>query len=172
MKKFFTFFMATAILFSSYAATPIAASFASLPPVEVPALNANNIMLPVGKTGKTISLMNLANISVKDFQTLTGKKMKIWDKAGFKIAQKQLRNKLEADGTVKQDVARKLAKGMADGTSGFHLGGFALGFLVGLIGVLIAYLLDDDKKSNRVKWAWIGLAAAIVFYLLLIVAIL
>ena len=52
----------------------------------------------------------------------------------------------------------------ADLTSGFHLGGFALGFLIGPIGVLIAYLIDDDKKRNRVKWAWIGLIAWVVIF--------
>jgi hypothetical protein len=30
--------------------------------------------------------------------------------------------------------------------------------LVGLIGVLIAYLKNDDKKDNRVKCACIGFA--------------
>ena len=41
---------------------------------------------------------------------------------------------------------------------GFQAGGFFLGFLLGLIGVLITYLINDDQKRNRVKWAWIGFA--------------
>lgn len=157
--------MAIALLVST-------AHAASTPSTEFPVLDAKAIMLPIGNTGKSISLMDLAHISVKDFEQVSEKKLGFFDKIGFKIAQKNLRKKLNEDGTVKKDVAKKLAKKITDGQTGFHLGGFALGFLGGLIGVLIAYVLNDDKKSNRVKWAWIGLAAAVVFYLLLIVALL
>ena len=168
MKKVFSLFMAFAILLST--TVSFAATFPAKPASEVPVLNANDIKLPIGNTGNTISLKDLAYISVKDFETVSNKKMKIWDKISFKMGQKKLRNSLEADGTVKTDVAKKLFKGMADGDSGFHLGGFALGFLVGLIGVLIAYLINDDKKSNRVKWAWLGVATSLVLYLLIILA--
>ena len=65
------------------------------------------------------------------------------------------------------DQLDKLAARAASGT--FNLGGFALGFLLGLIGVLIAYLINDDKKSDRVKWAWIGLAAWIVILILVFI---
>jgi hypothetical protein len=44
-----------------------------------------------------------------------------------------------------------------------------LGFLLGLIGVLIAYLIKDDKKRNRVKWAWLGLLAWVVIWLIVVV---
>jgi uncharacterized membrane protein len=66
--------------------------------------------------------------------------------------------------------SKKLEKFLkkADG-SGFHLGGFALGFLLGLIGVLIAYLLNDEKKSARVKWAWLGLLTAVVLWVIVAV---
>lgn len=45
---------------------------------------------------------------------------------------------------------------LASGETGFHAGGFFLGLLLGVIGVIIAYLINDEKKHNRVKWAWIG----------------
>ena len=54
----------------------------------------------------------------------------------------------------------------AEGGGGFHIGGFALGFLLGLIGVLIAYLINDDKKKERVKWSWIGCLVLVVILLL------
>ena len=57
---------------------------------------------------------------------------------------------------------------MADGTTGFHSGGFFLGLLVGLIGVIIAYIIKDEKKKNRVKWAWIGWGVWVVIALILI----
>ena len=145
------------------------ATATTIPSTEFPPLNANAIVLPVGNSGKTISLMDLAYISTKDFEKLTERKMKLWDKVGFKIAQQKLRNKLNDDGTIKKDVAKQLTKKankMAEGESGFHFGGFALGFFLGIIGVLIAYLINDDKKSNRVKWAWIAFGIGVVIALL------
>lgn len=162
MKKFLALMMAFAILISAQAAPSL-----SLPSIEKPVPNANTIMLPVGNTGKTISLMELSKISVEDFQKLTGKKMSAFDKFGFKKGQKRLQSKINADGTLKSKSLIKAAeKTAADGTTGFHLGGFALGFLLGLIGVLIAYLINDDKKQNRVKWAWIGLGVVVVIIII------
>lgn len=168
MKKLFALLMAVAILVSAQASTSPAALPVSTPAkVELPALNANQMMLPIGNTGKSISLMALSEISVKDFETISGKKLSFFDKIGFKLGQRKLRNKIEADGTIKSATLKKLASNMAeDGQSGFHIGGFVLGLLLGLIGVLIAYLIKDDKKSNRVKWAWIGWGVWVVIFLL------
>ena len=85
----------------------------------------------------------------------------------FKVAQKKLRHTINGDGTVNEKRAALFAREM-DGTSGFHLGGFALGFLLLPIGVLIAYLINDDKKANRVKWAWIGLAAGVLIWVVVV----
>lgn len=158
--------MAVAILVSAHAATTPAALPAN-PPAETPVMNANQIMLPVGNTGKFISLMALSEISVQDFQEISGRKLGFFDKIGFKLGQKKLRNKIEEDGTIKSKTLKKYAEKMAvDGQSGFHVGGFALGFLLGLIGVLVAYLINDEKKSNRVKWAWIGLGVVVLLVIL------
>ncbi|MFN2439785.1 MAG: hypothetical protein ABR503_11345, partial [Chitinophagaceae bacterium] len=158
MKKAISLFLAFVILCSAYANNlSVPTLFSATPTVEKPVLNAKNVKLRVGNTGKTISLMELSTINIKEFETLTNKKMKALDRVGFKLGQKKLRNKLEADGTIKSKAITKYASKMAqDGETGFHIGGFALGFLLGLIGVLIAYLINDDKKSNRVKWSWIG----------------
>jgi len=36
-----------------------------------------------------------------------------------------------------------------------------------LLGVLIAYLIHTDNDANFRKWAWIGAAVGLVFWLLL-----
>lgn len=176
MKKIMSFLMAISILISSYATSPALATLNGEKKnvfSEVPALNANNVMLPVGNTGKKISLMDLSRISIKDFETITGKRLKLIDKIGFKLGQKKLRTAIQPDGTIKSKAIKKYANKMAaDGETGFHLGGFALGFFVGLIGVLIAYLINDDYKRNRVKWAWIGWGIFVVLYVILLVALL
>jgi hypothetical protein len=133
---------------------------------------ASEIMVPVGKSGKVISLAELAAISPKSFAGLTGKKMNFAEKVGFKLSQRQLKKCINSDGTVNSKQLAKLSK-KADSGGGFHLGGFALGFFLGLIGVLIAYVaFSDDLKSQRIKWSWLGLLAALLFGVLLFVAIL
>ena len=90
--------------------------------------------------------------------------MNFFDKLGFCIAQKRLRNNISYDGTFNSKKFEKLMKKRAGNGEGFQAGGFFLGFLLGLIGVLIAYLINDDNKRNRVKWAWIGLGAAVAIF--------
>ena len=160
MKKILFLFAALMLFTGSYAA--------SLPTIPGKKVNAAEVMVPLGQTGKTISLLDLSQIKAKDMELLTGKKMKFFEKLAFKAAQKQLRSSIDRDGTINNKKLSKLAAKAPDG-SGFHLGGFALGFLLGLIGVLIAYLIKDDLKSTRVKWAWIGLAAWLVILIILLV---
>lgn len=142
-------------------------SFAITKPIERPPVKANQVYLPIGKNGERISLMDLSTIKARDLEKLTGKKMSLFDKIGFKISQKKLRAGIRSDGSFKNKKLQKAFDG--DGTTGFHIGGFALGFLLGLIGILIAYLINDGKKRNRVKWAWIGLLAWIVLVLALFI---
>jgi hypothetical protein len=61
MKKFLLLFIATAIFF---------VSFGNRITEIKPVLNANNIFIPVGKTGKSVSLMELSTISAKNFRSL------------------------------------------------------------------------------------------------------
>jgi hypothetical protein len=104
-------------------------------------------------------------MSIKDVQTVTGKKMKFSERLMFKVAQVQLKKSINDDGTINSGKITKLvsSKG-SDVTSGFHLGGFALGLLLSFIGVIIAYLIKDDLKPARVKWAWIGAAISLLIW--------
>jgi len=163
MKQLLTLLIALAVFTTSFAG----ASTVILPKKN-PKLNANEVFIPVGKNGEKISLLDLSQMKVKDLEAVTGRKMKLVDKIGFKIAQKQLRSSINADGSINNKNLDRLASKPVDG-SNFNLGGFALGLLLGLIGILIAYLINDDKKSARVKWAWIGFAIWIVILIIALV---
>lgn len=118
------------------------AAFTLTTPVEV--------AIAETKAQKERAMMEMVTkMTVKDYQVLTGKKMNFAERLAFKVTKKRF--------------AKKLA--MAEGTSeGFNIGGFALGFFLGLIGVLIAYVFTKD--DNLRKWSWIGLGAALVIVLL------
>lgn len=123
-------------------------------------------MIPVGKKGELISLLDLSEMKVKDFELVSGKELNTVHTVGFKLAQREIRKSINADGTVNKKKLAKVLTRINAGETGFHVGGFALGFLVGLVGVLIAYLIKDDYKRNRVKWAWIGFGVILVINLL------
>jgi hypothetical protein len=161
MKKVITLFVAFTLAISSFGAFNI----------TTPPSNAVEIFIPVGATGKKISLLELSKISITDYQTLSGRTMKRADKVGFQMAQKKLRNNIKADGTIKNKKFNAFAGKLGGGETGFHLGGFALGFFLGVLGVLIAYVaFSDDFKANRTKWSWIGLGLGIVLSVILVVA--
>jgi hypothetical protein len=140
---------------------------------KAPKIKATEIFLPVGTSGQKISLMELSRIPQSQLELMTGRKMKGFEKTAFNAAQRKLQRNINPDGTFKKKKYEKFfTKKAKGGETGFHFGGFALGFFVGLIGVLIAYLINDDYKSNRVKWAWIGFGIAVVINVILIIAIL
>jgi hypothetical protein len=172
MRKAFTLSLAFALaFFSSFAAVVVPTTMTSTDataPAPAAAKKASEIMIPLGKTGKSVSLQDLATMKATDLEKLTGKKMGLLHRLEFKLVQKKLRRSINADGTISNKKLAAMAQKDMDGTTGFHLGGFALGFLLGLIGVLIAYLINDEKHSNRVKWAWIGLIVWVVLFLLII----
>jgi hypothetical protein len=139
---------------------------APLPVVQSRVLKATDVNIPLGNTGKTINLQELATMRAADLEQMTGKKMGWMRRMEFRLAQRKLRHSINADGTLNNKRLATMAGGDMSGETGFHIGGFALGLLLGLIGVLIAYLINDDKHSNRVKWSWIGCGVLLVIILL------
>ena len=159
MKKA-TILLAFIAFFSiAYSATnPISVSAAN-PPIK-----ATEVYLPVGKTGQLISLMDLSRIGVKDYENLTGKKMKFLDKVNFKIGQRQLKKCINNNGTFsKKGIEKYFSKAVA-GVGGFSIAGLALGLLLSIVGVLIAYLIKAPNKKSIITWAWIGFLISLIIW--------
>ena len=156
----------TIILFALFAflsATTSASNSIFIKPAKNP-VKATEVYLPVGNTGQLISLMDLSRISVKDYEALTGKKMKFINKVNFKICQRELKKSINTDGTFSKKKMEKYFTKASKGGGGFSLGGLALGVFLSLIGVLIAYLISGDNKKNRITWAWIGAAISLILW--------
>lgn len=146
-------------VFALFIANTINAAFVT----TGPSIYAADIFIPVGKSGATISLLELSTIKIKDFETLTGNKLNFTERVKFKIAQKKVRDNIMPDGSFESKKMKKTASMQSKGgATGFHLGGFALGFFLSLIGVLIAYLMKEDFRRNRIKWAWIGALVGLI----------
>jgi hypothetical protein len=127
-------------------------------------IKADEVYLPVGNTGRLISLMDLSRISVKDFEVLSGKKMKFVDKVHFRIGQRQLKKSINQDGTFNRRSIEKYLAAPAGPGGGFSLTGLLLGLLLSLVGVLIAYVIAGSDKRSRVTWAWIGAAISLIIW--------
>jgi hypothetical protein len=104
MKRILTLSLALSLLTTSFAAgTSVIVN------PKKPSPNANRILLPVGKNGEKVSLMDLSVMKAKDYETLTGKKMNLKDKLAFTIIQKKLKNSISTNGDIKTKMLGKLA---------------------------------------------------------------
>jgi hypothetical protein len=147
MKKLLLFLI-TALSFNLIYASPLV-----IKPKKK--IYAADIIIPLGESGKEISLLDVSKLSIKQAEIVRGEKMKFSERVAFKVAQRKLKQYINPDGSLNdRRIMKNLKK--ADEGSGFHAGGFFLGFLLGLIGLIIALLINDDKKRQRVKWALIG----------------
>ena len=105
MKRMIIFLTLVAICSSAYPATALIPATSIKPP-----MTADEVYLPVGNTARLISLLDLSRISVKDFEILSGQKMKFIEKVNFKIAQRELLKSINQDGTFKKKNIEKYLK--------------------------------------------------------------
>jgi hypothetical protein len=120
---------------------------------------------PVPKSDNTVAtpfsgmtVQDFLALTPKKYKELTGEKLSLTQKIALKMAQRKMKKAIKNNEKV--DVAA-MAGGLD--TSDFNIGGFVLGLLLNVIGVLIAYLIGD---TNVIKWAWIGFAVFLVIFLL------
>jgi hypothetical protein len=95
-----------------------------------------------------ITVDDIKNLSIKEIEAKSGTKLTWKQKLGLKMAK------------------NKIGKADGDGSTGI---GFLLGFLLGLIGVLIAYLAFKDEPKT-IKGAWIGFGVLVGLILILTIA--
>ena len=159
MKKAFILFLLIAVFSATHSST------STIPnPSTTPSIKATDVYVPVGKNGQLISLMDLSEISVKDYESLSGKKMKFREKVNFKMKQRELKKNINYDGTFSKKRVQKYFNNAALFGGAISLSGLALGLFLNLIGVLIAYLITSGDKKGRITWAWIGAIISAVIW--------
>jgi hypothetical protein len=140
-------FALTIINFSTSALT--------LPPSEpLPPRSESTVAAPFA--GMTVQ--DFLALTPRKYKELTGEKLSLTQKISLKLAQKKIRKAIKNNESIDQ---AQIAN--AVDTSDFNIGGFVLGLLLSVIGVLIAYLIGD---TNVIKWAWIGFGVFLVIFLL------
>lgn len=107
-----------------------------------------------------ILVKQFLSLTPKKYYEITGKQMKLSQRISLRLAQNKIKRMIKKGKPV--DLVA-MSKGID--TSDFNLMGFVLGIVLNLIGVLIAYLIDDSDAS-LIKWAWIGAGVQAIIILL------
>ena len=144
-------------------------SFASFE-VKPVSKKASEIFIPVGNTGQKISLMDLSNISVKDFENISGKHLNFFDRLIFKASQKKLKHSFNHDGTLNNKRLMKYMTDDSEVTTLDKIGWLVKGLILGPLAVIFAYLLLKDDRRELIKWSWFGFIGFIIIGVLVILA--
>jgi hypothetical protein len=133
----------------------LSSSAVTLPSTEpVPPKSESTVAAPFAG----MSVDDFLSLTPKKYKELTGEKLSITQKISLKLAQKKIKRALKNNEKIDSETMAN-----AVDTSDFNIGGFVLGLLLSVIGVLIAYLIGD---TSVIKWAWIGFGVFLVIFLL------
>lgn len=142
--------------------------FALLQPIH--ATSSPDLVIPINEPAVSkpgpyndILIRQFLSLTPRKYYELSGKRMSLLQKISLKLAQHKVKRMLKKGEPV--DLVA-MSKGVD--TSDFNLPGFALGLILSVFGVLIAYLIDDTD-ANMIKWAWIGAAVGAILILLLLI---
>lgn len=138
-----------AVSFPSFALVAPSAKLPAQPENAAPAALSN------------MSVEEFLALSPRQYRELTGEKLSLTQKISLKIAQKKVKKALKHNEEVNAVTMQN-----AIDTSDFNIGGFVLGLLLSVVGVLIAYLIGD---TTVIKWAWIGFGVFMVIFLLALI---
>jgi len=120
---------------------------------------------PVAPAGENVfskmSVDEFLSLTPKKFKAMTGEKLTIPQKISLKLAQKKVKQAIKNKEAVDNNTMAT-----AIDTSDFNIGSFILGLLLSVVGVLIAYLIDD---TTVIKWAWIGFGIFMIIFLLAVI---
>jgi len=111
---------------------------------------------------RDLSIDEMLVLDNKAIEKKTEKKLKLKEKLALRIARKRIkkaRKKGKSDAEIKSLLAEK---------GGSKPAAFILGFLLGLIGVLIVYLAMDRQFTPN---AWIGFGTFLIIYLVLLLVV-
>ena len=113
-----------------------------------------DVIPTVSKKQQQLMFMKwFVELSPAAYGKMRGKKLNLFEKLSFSITQYRMKQQLKAR--------------RSNDSEGVNWGGLALGFFLGPLGVIGAYLFSKD--NNLIKWSWIGCGFWIAIFLIAVV---
>ena len=103
----------------------------------------------------TMTNKQFLTLSPQTYYKLTGIKMSFKERMALRIAQRNIRSEIKSK-SIEENATINYEMAVGNGESTFKIGGFILGFLLGLIGVGLAYIFSNDKDFIRSTWKGLG----------------
>ena len=145
--KFLSFSLIMAVLMISLSSSiPVSKEE---PVLEKKVSNDNISML------STMTNKQFLTLSPQTYYKLTGIKMSFKERMALRIAQRNIRTEIKSK-SIEENATINYEMAVGNGESSFRIGGFILGFLLGLIGVGLAYIFSNDKDFIRSTWKGLG----------------
>ncbi len=148
-------------LFASFLMLASQSSQAYVSLMTVPSGNNSTVAEPKPSPFASMTVQDFLSLTPKKYAELTGKKLTLSQKISLKMAQARVKKLAKKN---KDLQVMSFAQGID--TTDFSIGGFILGLLLGVIGVLIAYLIGDQAV---IKWSWFGFAVWGIIVLLALI---
>jgi len=120
--------------------------------VHAPSLAAKESLLV---SSGSISAGVFVELSSKDFSKVVGRKLNFKERIALGLVQKKFKAEIKA-GHLTADTVINLNQLADEKMPQFNIGGFLLGFFLGLIGVALAYIFSNDKGFRRNSWYGLG----------------
>ena len=117
---------------------------------------------PTPPSEEYITVGEYVNLKFKDIKERSATKLNIKDRVEFMVTKKRLKKQLKK-GTISAETTLKV-----DDQFQIDWGGFALGFLLGLIGLIIVAIAWKKPKKNGVVSALIGMVAIAALYIIFV----
>lgn len=152
MKKILSLFVVLFAAIITYAAI--------LPPSNE---NTNNSV----EKARIESIKKFSTMTLNEFEAMLGHKASKLEKYAFARMQKKSLKMFDENGNLDSKYEKKFNR-MYEGSDGSFFGGFALGFFLGALGLLLAYFaFKDGDHQNRIKGAWWGFGVLVLLVLVL-----
>ena len=124
---------------------------------------ADQVSIEIPGTNETITLADYVKLKPSDLKKLTGKKLSLKGRIVFKINQKRIKKSIRKDGTIDMAAYEEAAKEPFK----WHWGGFFLGLLLPVLGLIITAFFKDDQRKNRIDSAAIGTLVVCIAFLII-----
>jgi len=127
-------------------------------PVKDP--KAGQVFIILGKD-ISVNLIDYIKLKTLDFKRLTGHKLTLKETIALKIIQRRIKKTIRKDGSVDMLKFEHQTKEPFR----WNWGGFFLGLLLPILGLIITAFFKDDQRKNRITSAAIGTLIACAAFL-------